>query len=66
MKGGLFKVTIGRITVACFAADPKEAIERACDDINERYPDAMIDPDTVFFDVSRISAVDLDFNDEVL
>lgn len=64
MTSGLFKVVIGRITVACFASDSAEAIGRACELIAEQYG-VDVEPDTVFADVSRISSSDVDFNDEV-
>lgn len=64
MKSGLFKVTIGRITVACFASDPEEAIARACELVAEQHG-IDVEPDTVFANVCRITSADVDFNDEV-
>ncbi|MBR6726346.1 MAG: hypothetical protein IKL81_05085 [Clostridia bacterium] len=64
MKSGLFKVVIGRVTIACFASDPEEAIERACAIISEQYG-IDVDTDTIFANVCRISSADVDFNDEV-
>ena len=64
MKSGLFRVTIGRITVACFASDSAEAAARACELIADRYG-VDVEPYTVFADVCRISSADVDFNDEV-
>ena len=64
MKSGLFKVTIGRITVACFASDAEEAAKRACELISDQYG-INVDADTVFANVCRITSADVDFNDEV-
>lgn len=65
MTAGIYKITVGRISVACFAEDASEAVARACDVINEQYPDAMVDKDTCVFEVERIPADCIDFNDEV-
>lgn len=65
MSSKLYKVSVGRVAVACFALDEVEAVERACEAINEQYPDAMLDPDTCFFDIKTISADTLQFDEEV-
>lgn len=66
MTSDVFRVTCGRISVACFASDATEAIERACELIAEQYGVNDLSPDTCFFKVERVSAAEVDFNDEIL
>lgn len=64
MTATLYKVTVGFVTVACFASDASEAIHRSCECIADQYG-IDVDPDNVFANVERISTSDIDFNDEV-